>query len=105
MKIFDECLRKLETPCFSIESGLLEPWYKTTLIVNPTLRSYQFFKVIDPFTAYQELSMFLGNNLVTQKDPNPPISDVDKRDTHGFNEWSFKTHQEESKKPRGKKKI
>jgi hypothetical protein len=34
--------------------------------------------------------MFVGNNLVKQVDPNINLTDIDRRDTAGFDEWSFK---------------
>lgn len=63
---------------------------KDTLIVNPLLKEYNFVTVVDPYTAYQELSMYLGNILVEQKNPNVHISDELKAQSKGFDKWSFK---------------
>lgn len=59
-------------------------------IINPRLKDYEFYRVQDPYTAFQEISMFLGSNLVKQVDPEINFSDDLKRDIHGFDEWSFR---------------
>jgi hypothetical protein len=62
------------------------PGFGTTplLIRNPRLADLNFASVIDPWTAYQELSMFLGSALAEQRDPNENISDADRAAMHGF---------------------
>jgi hypothetical protein len=57
---------------------------------NPRLNEWGFQKMIDPWTAYQELDMFVGTNLVKQMDPNVHIPDEIKAESHGFNKWSFR---------------
>jgi hypothetical protein len=74
------------------------------LVINPILREYDFASQVDPYRAFQELSMYVGNNLVTQKDPNPPIPDDLKAQSKGFDEWSFRRHKTESKKYKKKNK-
>lgn len=74
------------------------------IIRNPSLKDYSFYKKVDPFNAYQQLSMYVGNNLAQQMDPNPPISDELRAHSHGFDKWSFRKHSEDSKKPRRRKK-
>jgi hypothetical protein len=71
---------------------------ETNLVVNPILRGYQFASVIDPFQAFQELSMYVGNNLVSQMDPDVNIPDDLKRDSKGFDKWSFRRHKDDNKK-------
>lgn len=68
------------------------------LIVNPNLRTYNFMSQIDPYTAYQEIEMYLGNELANQMDPNIKRSDDLVRDSKGFDGWSFRRHKEDSKK-------
>ena len=60
------------------------------VVVNPMLRDYSFFRVMDAFTAFQELSMYLGNVLVTHDKPDT-IGDDDRIKQHGFDfKWSFR---------------
>lgn len=61
------------------------------IILNPILRQYDFGQVVLPPVAYQELSMFIGNNLADlNKKPTRPISDKLKAESKGFDKWSFK---------------
>lgn len=70
------------------------------LILNPRLNKYNFQSVIDPWTAWQTLSMYIGNNMVNQMDPIVNISDKLKAESKGFDKWSFRRHKSESKKNR-----
>ena len=54
------------------------------------LQQLEFFKVLDPYTAYQELSMWVGG--VIPKNPNPMVeitNDAVKIAKHGMDKWSF----------------
>jgi hypothetical protein len=52
----------------------------------------EFQKVLDPFTAYQELEMWISG--VLGQNPQPlEVSDEVKIQQHGFNEWSFRKHK------------
>ena len=62
------------------------------LYKDPILKNCGFQSIVDPFTAYQEIDMFLGNDLAGQHDPIMPVGgDLIVRDSKGFDEWSFKT--------------
>ena len=61
-----------------------------TTILNARLADYQFYRVKDPFTAYQNLSMYLGG-LASPERSIPPISDSDMLQAKGFDKkWSFR---------------
>jgi hypothetical protein len=50
-----------------------------------------FFRMLDPYTAFQELSMFVGG--VLPRNPNPMVeitSEKVKVAKHGFDKWSFR---------------
>ena len=54
------------------------------VIINPVLRDYEFEKVVDPYTAAQEIDMFLSN-LAVRPDKEPDkIDDKTKIISHGF---------------------
>lgn len=72
------------------------------LIVNPCLKEFDFQKIKDPYTVWQEISMYLGNELVSQMDPNPPISDKVRAESKGFDDWSFRRHSDEGRKAKKK---
>ena len=86
----DEPFRLLRAPAFVWTGDFLE--------VNPRLSAYDFPRRVDPWTAWQELAVFLGNNLVEAAAPPRPISDQLKAEAHGFDKASFK------KQP-GRKKV
>lgn len=64
--------------------------------IEPCLKDVSFQKVLDPFTAYQELDMWVGGVLTKPESiPEPP--DKDKVAIHGFNKWSFRRHKDDIK--------
>jgi hypothetical protein len=62
---------------------------KKTLVINPCLRPYQFFKVKDTYTAFQDLAMFVSNMANPEK-PIPTISNADMIYAKGFDKNSFR---------------
>lgn len=58
--------------------------FENLLVVNPRLADFNFAKLVDPWIAYQELSMYVGSALVEQKDPNENITDDIRAHNHGF---------------------
>ena len=63
--------------------------YEFEMKYNTCLKPIEFYRVVDPFTAYQELQMYLANIAVPQK-PMPIVPDILKAETHGFNKFSFR---------------
>lgn len=59
------------------------------LVLNYRLANIQFYKVLDPYTVYQEIEMWIGG-LPKDDRPMVTISDKDKIHKHGFDEWSFR---------------
>jgi hypothetical protein len=73
-------------------------WLGPQIIVNPCLTDYGFQRVIDPYAAFQEISMFLGGVLGQNMDPPSPMTDKEKVISHGFDpRYGFR-------KPPGKNK-
>lgn len=66
-----------------------------SIFINPILKEYQFYRVVDPYTAFQEVSMYVGGVLRSPTKPIPDIPDTVMRDIKGFDKWSFK------KEPKG----
>jgi hypothetical protein len=99
---------KLQAPVFILDSSRNKHGYRLgkelTLHVNPRLNQFDFAKIIDPYTAYQELDLYLGNDMAIQMNPDTFRTQEMIRDSKGFDNWSFKRHKEESKKPRKKKR-
>lgn len=60
------------------------------ITVNPTLSQIAFFKVLDPWQAFQELEMFLGGIAAPENGPPVIIADKDRVMQHGFDKMSFR---------------
>jgi hypothetical protein len=60
-----------------------------TLTWNGSLKEHEFFRMFDPFTAFQEIAMFVSNLAVPLK-PIPKVPDKVLAGAKGFNEWSFR---------------
>jgi hypothetical protein len=68
------------------------------LIINPCLRDFKLQCSFDPFTAHQEIEMFLNNQLVINQDSNIDMTDDLIRDSKGFDKYSFKQHGPKKRK-------
>jgi hypothetical protein len=62
---------------------------------NCLLRKYQFYKVFDAYSAYQEISMYVGGVLKAPVNPVPEVPDEIMRDIKGFDKWSFRKEPQE----------
>ena len=78
-------------------------WYKNynnQIIqqVNPSLKEYGFQRLIDPYTAHQEIEMFLSSTLATEKNPIPKRTQELIRDAHSFDKNSFRNTKPDRRK-------
>lgn len=82
---------ELGVPVFFFSNRSYHRRVATTFILNPRLEDYGFQSIMDPWTAYQELSMFVGGVLPRSGNNLVEITD-DKviRDAKGHGENSFK---------------
>lgn len=72
-------------------------WYGLYNIYNPRLYEIEFQKVVDPYTAYMELDMFISGVLGKTGGEMVKISDKDKIDKHGFDmKYGFRTRPKQS---------
>ena len=67
------------------------------LTLDPQLKKFEFFKVVDPFTAYQELDMYIGGVLPRPGVMTAEIEDKYRIPQHGFDKWSFRKMPQEKK--------
>ena len=88
-----ELHRQLEAPIF-----VYEQWEGFRVIVNPMLKNFEFYKAMDPFSAFQEISMFLSGVIGGKERDTVEIGDNLRAEMHGFDKWSFR------RPPSGKKK-
>lgn len=59
-------------------------------IVNPKLSIYKFQTVVDPYTAFQEISSFITNVIGIGENETIEIEDKYKITQHGYNKQSFR---------------
>lgn len=78
---------------FGIYGMNLEQYISNTnykVVLNPSLKNIQFFKVMDPVTVFQEIYMFLSGVLAGNNPEIPKVSDDDLITAKGFDKWSFR---------------
>ena len=98
-----ELFRELNTPIFLYDSDYgrinITPYHNhSKFFINPILKDYEFYKVMDTFTAFQEISMFLGGVLGIGEKEIVEIEDKYKIPQHGFDKWSFRRESTKKKK-------
>ncbi len=64
-------------------------WGGGVITWNGMLRPFDFVRIFDPYSAFQEIQMFM-NNLAAPEKEMPVISDELKAQSKGFDKWSFR---------------
>jgi len=87
----EELFEKFGAPIFLADSSRARVWRKSVyeIEINPRLEVIEFYRVLDRYTAFQELAMYLG----AQAQPEKPIPDVPDKvmvGAKGFNKFSFR---------------
>ncbi len=81
-----KCPFEFKKPIFVFEKyrdqGFVLTW-------NAQLNNYDFAKVVEPYTAYQELAMWVGAQARPEKEI-AEVSDEVKVESHGFDKYSFR---------------
>lgn len=90
--LFDHLFQELGVVYFHINYWTLS--YKKEIEIHPILTDLDFMRQVDPFTAYQEIELFIGNTLNPPANPDVPVGD-DKVVSHskGFNSESFRAEK------------
>lgn len=60
------------------------------MVLNPSLKDLEFFRVYDAYTCYQQLEQWVDNHLVHAQRPQVTLSDEMKIAKHGFDKYSFR---------------
>lgn len=94
--------RKLNVPyfIFDVNSLITKHKYKCEpkFIMNPILRDYEFYKVFDTYSAFQEIQMFISGVLGTGEKNIVEVEDKYKIGQHGFDKWSFRRESTKNRK-------
>ena len=91
--LFQEALIQAKSPIVLFKCSSK---YEIEFIANPELNGLKLTSKLDPYMAFQEISMFLGGVLVNKEEDNYKADDKVKLIAHGFDNKSFK--KEKSKK-------
>lgn len=62
--------------------------YGTKIVINDSLKNVQFNKILDSFQVYQRIESFVIRKNSIEKEVK--FTDKEKRDQHGFDDYSFK---------------
>ena len=96
----DHLYRKYNCPIFKIHDITAT---KRKITLNPTLKDYEFYKVKDAFTAFQEIHMYLSGVLGVNDKIITDIPDEYKLYEKGFDDRSFKRDKGTPERKRKKK--
>jgi len=101
VKKLDFIFKKYNVSSFNMISKGIEPDWQIEL--NPRLADHCFYKVKDVYTAYQDIRVYLGNDLAKDTEVEVPVGG-DKIVAHskGFNKWSFRKEPGQKKRKRKK---
>jgi hypothetical protein len=92
---FAECLATQEKYSQLFTVNCCPVWiYKfrhgtSIMTYNGRLRDVEFYRMFDTYSAYQEISMYLGNLAAPEK-PLPKIDDKTMAEIKGFDKFSFR---------------
>jgi hypothetical protein len=76
-------------PIFKASTNGAHTRGKVIIETNPCLRLVEFYRVVDPYTAYQALATYLGAQAQPEKQI-PHVADKTMVGAKGFDEWSFR---------------
>lgn len=89
-----EIFRDLNVPYFSIVSvkdeNVRYERYVKQVLLYPNLTNYTSYLNMDAFTTYQEIEMYCSGVLGVGEPETIEVSDISKRDSKGFDKFSFK---------------
>ena len=100
---YGEIFLRYRVPLWTMTPGTsANGWWNPVapgLALNPKLADLQFQRQLDPYQTFQELEMFLFNDLAVQADPPETVSDRVKAEAHGFRDpYSFRREPGEKKR-------
>jgi len=87
---------ELDSPIIVIDYDMLFTYKrKINIYKDKKLKDVEFFKAVNPFKAFQELSMFIGGVMGGKSPITIEVSDKDRIAKHGFDKFSFRKEKQE----------
>lgn len=87
VKCFDRIFLEHKAPCFIATSCTGN---NAIIEINPNLKEYKFFKVKDPYTAFQEIYMYLSGVIGMADRDTAEVGNDDRLAQRGFTKYSFR---------------
>ena len=105
VKFFDDCKQQqdshidqfLDKRCPIFVGKYSRHGQESMITYNALLRPYDFVRIFDPYTAFQEISMFMGSMAMPEK-VMPIIPDELKIHSRGFTDQSFRAPFRDAKR-------
>jgi len=94
-KFFEHCEKKRESYAEMFQEKHCPIFVATIsnrnskIIYNALLRPYDFVRIFDPYSAFQEIFMFMSSMAMPEKEM-PVVSNELKIQKRGFDKWSFR---------------
>jgi hypothetical protein len=93
----DNLFVSLNAPIFIMSAfapSVIKDFSSPLLIVNPCLHDYRLYTHIDVVSLYQDITGYVGNVLTNREDCSINMTQELKRDSKGFDKFSFKKEKE-----------
>ena len=96
-------------PMFVLDDIRISGWlndakaYATTIVLNPMLKNYSFVKMFDPYTAFQEIQMYISGVLGTGGKELIQIEEKYRQAQAGMDKTSFRYYDTPARKHKKKK--
>jgi hypothetical protein len=68
-----------------------------SVIKDPNLSRYNFATIVDPYTAWQEIDMFVSGIASQAENQMATVAEEHRISQHGFDKWSFRRLPEKKK--------
>lgn len=81
---YTKIFKEHNTPIFVVNPP------KNKIHINCLLKPWEFYRVFDPYSAFQEISMYVGGVLLASTPNIPTVSDEIRAESHGFDKFSFR---------------
>ena len=88
-----EVFRKYNTPVFAVGEPKENMGWRSNndFIINPILKDYEFQRIVDPYTAFQEIQMYISGVLGSNNDGDDiEMTEKQKVAQHGMDKWNFR---------------
>ena len=100
VKVFDQWEKRDNTRLVELhhETGIpiiMRDFRDNKIIFNPVLKDIGFYKAVDAFTAFQELSMFISGVMGGNSPKMVQLDDDMRIAKHGFDKMSFRKEKED----------